>query len=106
MALGCVPGANLDGFWPQKSTKICSWTALGPSFGRLGPSWDVLEASEDVLKRHQKMIRKKIHEKSGKNASPGVFGQFCGGGSTHAHGRGVDAVCPGHGHGFRSGALN
>ena len=53
MALGCVPGANLDGFWPEKSTKICSWTALGPSYARLGPSWAVLEASEDVLKRHQ-----------------------------------------------------
>ena len=45
MALGCVPGANLDGFWLQKSTKICSWTALGPSCGRLGPSWGRLEAS-------------------------------------------------------------
>ena len=45
MALGCVPGANLDGFWLQKSTKICSWTALGPSCGRLGPSWGRLGAS-------------------------------------------------------------
>ena len=36
IALGCVPGANLDGFWPQKSTKICSWTALEASWSRLG----------------------------------------------------------------------
>ena len=66
MALGCVPGANLDGFWLQKSTKICSWTALGPSCGRLGPSWAVLEGSWDVLKRHRKMMQKKSAQKVGK----------------------------------------
>ena len=40
----------MDGFWSQKSTKICSWTTLGPSCGCLGPSWAVLEGSWDVLR--------------------------------------------------------
>ena len=43
-----------------------------------------------------------MHEKSAKNASSDVFGQF-GGGDPRAD---VDVLCAGHGDAFRSGALN
>ena len=92
MALGCVPGANLDGFWLQKSTKICSWTALGPSFGRLGPSWAVLERSRDVLKRTEKLSSKKWPKRSAKNASLASFAFFWGGEAVGGRARAMAAV--------------
>ena len=45
------------------------------------------------------MMQKNMHKKSTQNASSDVFGIFFGGESSHARGRG-------HGHGWRSGALN
>ena len=65
--------------------------------GRLGPSWKALETR---LEEVQKMMpKKKVHKKSAKNASSGVFGRFGGGGSKDVRGRG-------HARAVGSGALN
>ena len=67
--------------------------------GRLGTSWSALETS---WKNIEKLSPKKWQQKSAKNASSDVIGNFLG----SRGGWGLGRPCAGDGRGFRSGALN